>query len=49
MQILLAHPDEVVQVMKRYGYTDPEWIGGYLDRDLSINRSSHLISINFLP
>lgn len=34
VQILIARPDAVVQVMTRYGYTDPAWIGGYLDRDL---------------
>ncbi len=34
VMILNSHRDEVVKVMTRYGYTDPEWIGGYLDRDL---------------
>ena len=34
VQILNAHRDEVVKVMTRSGYTDPQWIGGYLDRDL---------------
>ncbi len=34
IQILNAHRDEVVKVMTRSGYTDPESIGGYLDRDL---------------
>ena len=34
IQILNSHRDEVVKVMTRYGYTDPRWIGGYLDRDL---------------
>jgi Dolichyl-phosphate-mannose-protein mannosyltransferase len=34
IQILNAHRDEVVKVMTRYGYTDPQSIGGYLDRDL---------------
>ena len=34
VQILNAHRDEVVKVMTRYGYTDPNSIGGYLDRDL---------------
>jgi hypothetical protein len=34
VQILNAHRDEVVQVMSRAGYTDPQSIGGYLDRDL---------------
>ncbi len=32
--ILNAHRDEVVQIMTRYGYTDPMRVGGYLDRDL---------------
>jgi 4-amino-4-deoxy-L-arabinose transferase-like glycosyltransferase len=34
VQILNAHPDEVVAMMTRYGYTDPMRLGGYLDRDL---------------
>lgn len=34
VQILIAHRDVVVKVMSRYGYTDPNRIGGYLDRDL---------------
>jgi hypothetical protein len=34
VEVLLAHRDAVVQVMTRYGYTDPATIGGYLDRDL---------------
>ena len=34
VQILNAHRDKVVEVMLRYGYTDPKQIGGYLDRDL---------------
>ncbi len=34
VQILNAHRDEVVKVMSRYGYTDPNQIGGFLDRDL---------------
>jgi hypothetical protein len=34
VQILNNHRDQVVQVMTRYGYTDPEVMGGYLDRDL---------------
>jgi hypothetical protein len=34
VQILNAHPDELVHVMNRYGYTDPPTIGGYLDREL---------------
>ena len=34
VEILRTHRDAVVQVMTRYGYTDPEAIGGYLDRDL---------------
>jgi hypothetical protein len=35
VQILVDHTAEVVQVMTRYGYTDPATIGGFLDRDLS--------------
>ncbi|WP_165220938.1 glycosyltransferase family 39 protein [Aquisphaera insulae] len=35
VRILAAHPEAVVEVMTRYAYTDPEWIGGYLDRDLA--------------
>jgi 4-amino-4-deoxy-L-arabinose transferase-like glycosyltransferase len=34
IQILNAHRDEVVEVMSRYGYTDPKQIDGFLDRDL---------------
>ena len=34
VEILIARPEAVVTVMTRYGYTDPETIGGYLDRDL---------------
>jgi hypothetical protein len=34
VQILIDHTDEVVKVMTRYGYTDPQTIGGFLDRDL---------------
>jgi hypothetical protein len=34
VEILSAHRDEIVKVMSRQGYTDPESIGGYLDRDL---------------
>jgi Dolichyl-phosphate-mannose-protein mannosyltransferase len=34
IEILNSHRDEVVKVMTRYGYTDPQSIGGYLDRDL---------------
>jgi hypothetical protein len=33
VEILNAHRDEIVKVMSRQGYTDPESIGGYLDRD----------------
>jgi hypothetical protein len=32
--ILNAHRDEIIKVMTRYGYTEPETFGGYLDRDL---------------
>ena len=34
VEILIRHTDEVVKVMTRYGYTDPQAIGGFLDRDL---------------
>ena len=34
VEILIRHTDEVVKVMTRYGYTDPQTIGGFLDRDL---------------
>ncbi|WP_210420113.1 glycosyltransferase family 39 protein [Aquisphaera giovannonii] len=34
VRMLVDRPDAIVEVMTRYGYTDPEWIGGYLDRDL---------------
>jgi 4-amino-4-deoxy-L-arabinose transferase-like glycosyltransferase len=34
VRILNAHRDEVAKVMTRYGYTDPNRIGGFLDRDL---------------
>ena len=34
-QILNTHRDEVIAVMTRYGYSDPNRIGGYLDRDLA--------------
>jgi len=34
VEILNSHRDEVQQVMTRYGYTDPNRLGGYLDRDL---------------
>ena len=33
VDILIAHPDAVRAVMMRYAYTDPDSIGGYLDRD----------------
>ncbi|MFO0891005.1 MAG: glycosyltransferase family 39 protein [Isosphaeraceae bacterium] len=39
VQILLAHPDEVRRVMLRYGYTDPRWIGGFLDRDFPVGEA----------
>jgi 4-amino-4-deoxy-L-arabinose transferase-like glycosyltransferase len=38
VEILNARRDDVVRVMTRYGYTDPSWIGGYLDRDLTTDR-----------
>jgi 4-amino-4-deoxy-L-arabinose transferase-like glycosyltransferase len=34
VQILNAHQDEVVKFITRYAYTDPQSVGGYLDRDL---------------
>ena len=34
VQILNSHRDEVVTVMSRSGYADPQSTGGYLDRDL---------------
>lgn len=34
VSILTAHPDAVVRVLTRYGYTDPQSVGGFLDRDL---------------
>jgi Dolichyl-phosphate-mannose-protein mannosyltransferase len=34
VEILNSHRDEVVAIMTRYGYTDPQSVGGYLDRDL---------------
>jgi hypothetical protein len=34
IKILNGRPDEVVRVLSRYGYTDAQSIGGYLDRDL---------------
>ncbi len=37
-RILIDHPDAVVRVMTTYGYTDPETIGGDLDRDLPSGR-----------
>jgi hypothetical protein len=36
VEIINSHRDEVVAVMTRYAYTDPQLIGGYLDRDLPI-------------
>ncbi|MFO0958729.1 MAG: glycosyltransferase family 39 protein [Isosphaeraceae bacterium] len=35
VEILARHPEEVRSVLTRAGYTDPGWIGGYLDRDLT--------------
>jgi dolichyl-phosphate-mannose-protein mannosyltransferase len=35
IQMLNAHRDEIARVLLRYGYTDPDTIGGYIDRDLS--------------
>jgi hypothetical protein len=34
VRILNAHRDEVVLIMSRFGYTDPNLVGGFLDRDL---------------
>jgi hypothetical protein len=34
VQMLLAHRQAIESVMTRYGYTDPESIGGFIDRDL---------------
>jgi hypothetical protein len=34
IEMLIAHPDAIRTVLTRYPYTDPETIGGYLDRDL---------------
>ena len=36
VEIINSHRDEVVAVMTRYAYTDPQLIGGYLDRNLPI-------------
>jgi 4-amino-4-deoxy-L-arabinose transferase-like glycosyltransferase len=33
-EILIAHPDAARTLLTRYPYTDPQTIGGYLDRDL---------------
>lgn len=33
-EILTERPDALVRLMTRYGYTDPQDIGGYLDEDL---------------
>jgi hypothetical protein len=35
IEILCRRADAVRRVMTRYGYTDPDSIGGYLDRDLA--------------
>jgi hypothetical protein len=34
VEILIRHTDEVAKVMTWYGYTDPQTIGGFLDRNL---------------
>jgi 4-amino-4-deoxy-L-arabinose transferase-like glycosyltransferase len=39
VQILNLHRDQVVQVMTRYAYTDPNRIGGFLDRELPAFKS----------
>ncbi len=38
-RILIGHREEVIDVMSRYGYTDPNRLGGYLDRDLAESAS----------
>ena len=35
IQMLIAHREEIERVLLHYGYSDPNAIGGYLDRDLS--------------
>jgi 4-amino-4-deoxy-L-arabinose transferase-like glycosyltransferase len=34
VQMLLSHRQAIERVMTRYGYTDPDTIGGYIDREL---------------
>jgi hypothetical protein len=34
VEIIIKRPDDLRTLMRRYPYTDPELIGGYLDRDL---------------
>ena len=34
VEILIRRPEAVRAVLTRFGYTDPDSIGGYLDRDL---------------
>jgi hypothetical protein len=34
VEILIRRPEAVQAVLTRFGYTDPDTIGGYLDRDL---------------
>jgi hypothetical protein len=34
VEILIARPDAVRTILQRYPYTDPDDVGGYLDRDL---------------
>jgi hypothetical protein len=34
-RMLIGNPSAVVSVLTRYGYMDPQAIGGYLDRDLN--------------
>ncbi len=34
VEILIRRPEAVQAVLTRYGYTDPDTIGGFLDRDL---------------
>ena len=36
VEILIRRPEAVRAVLTRFGYTDPDTIGGYLDRDLPV-------------
>lgn len=49
-QIVIGRPDDVARVLTTYGYTDPETIGGYLDRDLfSGSETSNVGSVGLRP